>query len=514
MGKICNAGLMFLYLSGTVQEDEIQYCQVDTYNHAFDFYEKVKEMQEEETDIKLFCVLGLPEKVEGLVDIFTKRINGQLDWQGKSFEKILLEAQHRTVGIDFPVSFPPDEEIWRMHCFVFSKLAGEQFEFLLEHVLGTWLQFEKPILAGKQIVTRTFQLADLRGRKTIDVYPDAESGEWVLIQDGGMKLRLNSEIPYMRERVGIHDIGRYTIGGIDSILINPAYSHGKAFVPTEMYEEWHKSFLYALAIQKRNWSIRELTYFYEKFLKFVEVNICEVMSAESVITKEKSYQALHRNVEELKDFLKGKDSRVISKDLWLLLNTRYIYLPYLYELLELPIEKIGVSKEVFSQKELKKIIQSSEQKDAYQKGLQWENAVEYFLNCITGFQISGRRVKAISQEIDLSVVNVSLDPKLWKMGAYILVECKNWNRKVGIQVIRGLSHIAELKGNKTTFLFATIGITKDAEEEILRSALNGKYILCITKKDMVQVKKHEECYQLLVDKWNELLTRVEGEIMI
>lgn len=514
MKKICSAGVMFLYLAGRMREDEVQTCQVDTYKNAFDFYERVKEIQDEETDIELFCILGMPEKVEELVDVFTNRINAQLDWQGKNFKKMLLEAQQRAVGIDFPISCSPDEEIWRMHCFVFGKLAGEEFEFLLDYMIGTWLQFEKPILSGKQIMTRTFQLADLRGRKTIDVYPDAQSGEWVLILDGGMKLRLNSDIPYMRERVGIYDVGRHTIGGIDSILINPVYAHEKVFDPTEMYEEWHKTFLYALAIQNRKWSTKELVYFYEKFLEFMEENVCDVMTAESIITKEMSYQVLGKSIEDLRDFLKGKDSRVISKDLWILLNTRYVYLPYLYELLELPIETIGISKEKFSQNELKKFIQSSEQKDIYQKGLQWENAVEYFLNCISGLQISGRRVKAISQEIDLSVVNVSLDNKLWEMGAYILVECKNWNRKVGIQVIRGLAHISELKGNKTTFLFTTTGITKDAEEEILRSALDGKYILCITKNEMVQVKNNKECYQLLIDKWNEVRARVEGELRL
>ena len=83
------------------------------------------------------------------------------------------------------------------------------------------------------------------------------------------------------------------------------------------------------------------------------------------------------------------------------------------------------------------------------------------------------------EEIDLSAVNISLDNQLWEMGSYFLIECKNWDKKVDVKVIRSLSHICELKGNKTTILFSNKGVTKDAEREIKRIAITGKYILNI-----------------------------------
>lgn len=98
------------------------------------------------------------------------------------------------------------------------------------------------------------------------------------------------------------------------------------------------------------------------------------------------------------------------------------------------------------------------------------------------------------------------------MGAYILVECKNWKAKVGIEVIRGLSHISELKGNKTTFLFTVNGISQNAQDEIERLVVNGKYILHITKKELQDIKSRKECYELLVRKWDELRDRAEEEL--
>ena len=56
------------------------------------------------------------------------------------------------------------------------------------------------------------------------------------------------------------------------------------------------------------------------------------------------------------------------------------------------------------------------------KGMFWEDAAAYMLGSIAGWKISGRRVRAGAQEIDLSLVNCSLDDRLWQLGAYILVE--------------------------------------------------------------------------------------------
>ena len=158
---------------------------------------------------------------------------------------------------------------------------------------------------------------------------------------------------------------------------------------------------------------------------------------------------------------------------------------------------------------MKEFLESAEKGTAYEKGICLERAAEYYIQQICGLRITGRRVRTGLQEIDLSAVNVSLDSRLWEMGAYILIECKNWSGKAGIEVIRSLVHICAYKGNRTVFLFAANGVTKAAGKEILRAALNQCFILCFTKQELLELKDAYECRQLLDRKWEQLLDRRE-----
>ena len=77
----------------------------------------------------------------------------------------------------------------------------------------------------------------------------------------------------------------------------------------------------------------------------------------------------------------------------------------------------------FSCFELQKEIDCALQEtDIYKKGKKWENVAEYVLNSVEGWKITGKRIRAGAQEIDLSVANISLDDELWQMGAYILID--------------------------------------------------------------------------------------------
>lgn len=139
----------------------------------------------------------------------------------------------------------------------------------------------------------------------------------------------------------------------------------------------------------------------------------------------------------------------------------------------------------------------------------WENVAEYVLNSVEGWKITGKRIRAGAQEIDLSVANISLDDELWQMGAYILIECKNWKKHVGIQQIRNIAHISSMKGNKTAILFTANGITSDSQEEIQRLAMTNIYIICITAVELKQLQSAVECKKLILDKWKSLQDSIE-----
>ncbi len=532
MDTICSAGALYLCLIGNLFDDQIAVQQIDTYQNAFDFYERSKELLEQEHDIVLYAVLGIKDKVEKIADIIQVQIKGNFerilrgeyieitgddcfDQTGAAFDRLVQESIFAENIVKFPRKYVSDNDEWEMCCFWAGKNEKDETYLLINDVIETWCSYEQPAIYGKQIMTRSFQLADMSGRKIIGVYPDRNTFEWIAVLEGGMKLSLNSAVPYMRERIDVRDIGQFWIGDIDSIVNNPIYSHGKYFYPLEIYQDWHKVFLYAAALRKGQWDTGELRKAYERFLAFLEENICDVEAVESTcVDKNTYYEALAVTVTEMQKYLEGEDLPVISRDLWRLLNSRYVYLPYICKKMKISMREENMTKGEagFDRQELAHKIRDAETQGAYQKGLKWEEAVEYFLEQIDGLRISGRRVRTIAQEIDLSVVNISYDQKLWEMGAYILVECKNWKAKVGIEVIRGLSHISELKGNKTTFLFTVNGISQNAQDEIERLVVNGKYILHITKKELQDIKSRKECYELLVRKWDELRDRAEEEL--
>lgn len=86
----------------------------------------------------------------------------------------------------------------------------------------------------------------------------------------------------------------------------------------------------------------------------------------------------------------------------------------------------------------------------------------------------------------------------------MLVECKNWSVHVDIHQIRNIAHISAMKGNKTALLFASNGITADAEKEIQRLSASNLSIICITANDLLQLGTEEDFRALIMTKWKKL----------
>lgn len=517
MDRISSAGLVYLCLAGRLVEDQMEIQKVDTCKQAFDFYEEANALLETEADVIVFAVIGICDKVEKTANAIRQQINDnlnrileddwletmipQMDFLGNEFNQLIQENIFGNNDLKFPRTYTIKEENWKIECFWAGKSPEDEGYLLMENAAKIWLSFENPVLLGKQLFLQSFLLSDLSGRKIAGVFPDMATREWKVLMDGGRVLTLGADISYNREWIGEHNTGQFSVNDIDVMLNDPVYYYGKFLYPREVYEEWNKVFLYAAGIWKSEWNISEIQEVHEKFLHFMEENICNVIPAEPIVEKSLYYKAMLRQIEELQKYLRGEETEVISKDLWLTLNSRYVYLPYIYELLRETSDSESRTREIFHQETMHQLIESSEVTDNYQKGISWEDTVRYFIESIEGLEVFGQRIKTKEHEIDLSVINTSLDSWLWEMGAYILVECKNWEEKVGIQVIRGLAHISELKGNKTVFLFASNGITRDAEKEIIRLTTNGKYILFFTKDELKSLKDEEDCYELLIDKW-------------
>ncbi len=160
------------------------------------------------------------------------------------------------------------------------------------------------------------------------------------------------------------------------------------------------------------------------------------------------------------------------------------------------------------------MLDASEAGTAYQKGMIWEETAAYMLERIEGLKINGRRLRVDRQEIDLCCVNVSVKEELWKLGALILVECKNWSSKADVSVIRSIGQIMYMKGTTATLLFSKQGVTSEAKDEILQLALKGEYVLCITKSDLLAVREKEDFNKLLLRKWCEVEERIADDVRL
>ena len=139
---------------------------------------------------------------------------------------------------------------------------------------------------------------------------------------------------YSKGTLNPNDLGVFCTSNVQSVLLNPIYAYGKWFYPNDICEEWHKVFLYLCAVSEYEWNLSNMGNVYRRFLKFLEENICLTMKVDPLISKEQYYKVLLIHIENYRAFLKGEDEVVNSKDLYQTLNTRYVYLPYLQELVK------------------------------------------------------------------------------------------------------------------------------------------------------------------------------------
>lgn len=267
-------------------------------------------------------------------------------------------------------------------------------------------------MAGKQLMIQSFLMRDLNGRRIIGALPEAEDGSWNLVLEGGFLVRLGCRLPYIREPLKSSQLGRFSVREINGILENPVAAYGVCYSPQEVYDQWHKVFLYCAAVAKQDWTLEldQLVRIYERFLEFLGTYICEQIPAETFIPRELYHQALGKQVREVQDYLKGREEIALSKDLLMLLNSRFSYLPYCMELFREPDAGSGEVGDVeFDRDRLLEMLKSSEEGSTFEKGVKLETIAEYVISCIDGLRICGKRIWAGFQEIDLSVVNVSLD---------------------------------------------------------------------------------------------------------
>ncbi len=407
---ISSAGLLYLYLNGYEEDGMIYMQQVNTYNHIEDgFYQQVidvvESVDEDESIVHVFAVIGIKErasKVYSLIEnelksnyqriLSKKRIkksSAGLDTSGNAFNRCVQEF-----FCEQPNHFPKqvyhdygDFIIGGICCNYEASNIGDS---VIENIISLWLEREAPELCGSQLMIRSFFMRDFIGRKVIAALPEAQTGAWRFLFEGGHQAFLSEDAPYTKETLHPNDLQAFCSSNLQSVLLNPIYAYGKWFQPNDICEEWHKAFLYLCAVSEIEWTVQNISKVYDDFLDFIEENICTTMEAPPFISKEIYWKTLLKQIYKFREFLKGDDEPVISKDMHQTLNSRYVYLPYLW-----PLLKIQILPSSFLASEFHLLISNAIcERDTYKKGTLWEDVATYMLSNVAGWKVTGRRIRA------------------------------------------------------------------------------------------------------------------------
>jgi hypothetical protein len=119
--------------------------------------------------------------------------------------------------------------------------------------------------------------------------------------------------------------------------------------------------------------------------------------------------------------------------------------------------------------------------DRNRKGVLLERLLALLLKSIPGFDRLDTRLRNSLEELDILVQNGSVDPFWQKESPYILVECKNWSKRIGAKELRELWAKMEGRYNRCrlALLVAAGGIAGTVRDLQLRKSENDMLVILI-----------------------------------
>lgn len=146
-------------------------------------------------------------------------------------------------------------------------------------------------------------------------------------------------------------------------------------------------------------------------------------------------------------------------------------------------------------------------KTSAEKGRSLERLAECFVNLFSGLEVVGKNIIIEAEELDLVVKN-EVEKIFWqRLGAPIIVECKNWTKPVGAPQIRDL--VQKMREVRTAFLIAARGVTTrdGASYEILEARKNMKFILVFDIWDMEEILRGTNPEEIVKERFYSLWTK-------
>lgn len=135
-----------------------------------------------------------------------------------------------------------------------------------------------------------------------------------------------------------------------------------------------------------------------------------------------------------------------------------------------------------------------EEKNAQTKGALLETLMELLFSSIQGFEYVRSNRQNELEEIDVLVQNNSTDPFWQKEGSYLLIECKNWSSKVGVNELSLFQQKVERRydRSKLGFFVAMSGYAETTKiEEWTRRGGNSLVVLLQSEDLETLVQSHD-----------------------
>jgi hypothetical protein len=138
------------------------------------------------------------------------------------------------------------------------------------------------------------------------------------------------------------------------------------------------------------------------------------------------------------------------------------------------------------------------------KGRTLEELCSRLFSSVPGFTVTGR-IRTETEEIDVSVLNDSDDPRLRREDAIILVECKNWMGRCGKNEFVIFHQKLENRNQRCSlgFLISWNGFAETLTKEMLRGSREGILVVPLTGEDIREAVRTNDFLKVLLARWDK-----------
>ena len=142
-------------------------------------------------------------------------------------------------------------------------------------------------------------------------------------------------------------------------------------------------------------------------------------------------------------------------------------------------------------------------RSADDKGRTLEELCSRLFAAVPGLVVTGR-VRTETEEIDISILNGSDDPRLLREGALVLAECKNWSGRCGKNEFVVFRAKLENRSQRCTlgFLISWNGFSDTVTKEMLRGSREEILVVPVTGEDIRSAVRSGNFSKTLLQCWD------------